>query len=140
MRATRATRLLVPKNEITRPSHRKPLSHPSPKPGEAAQSFRGYYDSREYFASVRVLVAVALRGAQLLAPDGYMPPVFGQSVAGDGYCVAWTLMFLRGATREGPEAWAVRAARLSAEELRAEVRAAVKELAGARQTAFRLEY
>jgi hypothetical protein len=105
-------------------------------PGQTA-GFKGYYDSPAYFNSVRDLLQEALPGFSFEAPDSFMPSVFGQSVAVDTFCVAWTLMFLRGASLEGPGRWVTRMAARSVEELRKDVRDAIEDLASEHQTLFR---
>ena len=92
--------------------------------GHAQQgATRGYYDSTAYEALMGELVAAAWEGldggggsgggggaaaVRFFPPSSYMPPVFGQSwhpSGSDGYCVAWAVAFLLGATAMGPREW-----------------------------------
>ena len=65
--------------------------------------FRNFYRRHSYEEAIhKMLDPLDMR---IHLPNDYMPPLFGQAITGDRWCVLWTLLFFDGATRQGPLAF-----------------------------------
>lgn len=62
--------------------------------------FQHFYQRASYEEAMHTMLDPL--GLTIHLPSAYMPPVFGQAITGDRWCVLWTLLFFDGATRVGP--------------------------------------